>query len=80
MHRSCAGLFQANQKMRMLSHENIHLYQQMQLPSVMPILVLVLEQSTYMLLAALEGRLTSLTAPKFAQSFTVCRATQKMLE
>ena len=80
MHRSCAGLFQANQKMRMLSHENIHLYQQMQLPSVMPILVLVLEQSTSMLLAALEGRLTSLTAPKFAQIFTVCRATQKMLE
>ena len=55
-------------------------HQQMQLPSVMPILVLGLAQFTSMLLAALEGRQTSLTAPNFAHIPIVCKATLRMLE
>ena len=56
------------------------LFQQIQLLSVMPTLVLALAQSIFMLLAALGGRQTSLTALKFAHKLTVCGATQKMLE
>ena len=52
----------------------------MQLPLVMPILVLGLAKLTCMMLAALEGRLTSLTALKIALMSTVCKATQRMLE
>ena len=66
--------------MRVLTHKNMHLLQQIQLPSVMPTLVLALAQSIFMLLAALGGRPTSLTALKFAHMFTVCRVTQWMLE
>ena len=66
--------------MRVLTHENMRLLQQIQLPSVMPTLVLALAQFTCMLLAALGGRPTSLTAMKFALVCTVCRVTQWMLE
>ena len=55
-------------------------FQQMQLLSVMLILVLALAQFTCTLLAATAERLASLTAQKFAQIFTVCKATQWMLE
>ena len=55
-------------------------HQQMQLPSVMPILVLGLAQYTSMLLAALAERLTLLTALKLVLVSTACVATQRMLE
>ena len=58
----------------------MHFYQQMQLPSVMPILVLGLAQYIFTLLAALAGRLTLLTAPNLAPVSTVCEVTQMMLE
>ena len=69
-------------KTKMPSHANngLYFFQQMQLPSVMPILVLGLAQYTSMLLAALAERLTLLTAPKPVLVSTVCVATQKMLE
>ena len=52
----------------------------MQLPSVMPILVLGLVQYICTLFTALAGRQTLLTALKFALVSTVCEATQMMLE
>jgi len=52
----------------------------MQLPSVMPILVLEVAQFICTMLAALEGRLTSLTALKLILMSTVCKAMQRMLE
>ena len=55
-------------------------FQQMQLLLVMPILELALEQFTCTLLAALAGRLTSLTAPSFTLIVTVSKATQQMQE
>ena len=67
-------------EMYMLPHENMHSLEQMRLPSVMPTLVLALVQFTSMLLAALAGRLTLLTAPNFAHILTVCKATLRMLE
>ena len=58
----------------------MHLFQQMQLPSVTPILVLAVALFIFMLLAALAERLTLLTAMKSALVCTVCKATQTMLE
>ena len=52
----------------------------MQLLLVMPILELALEQFTCMLLAALAGRLTWLTAPNFTPIITVSKTTQQMQE
>ena len=52
----------------------------MQLLLVMPILELALEQFTSTLLAALAGRLTSLTAPSFTLIVTVSKTTQQMQE
>ena len=52
----------------------------MQLPSVMPILVLAVAQFICTLLAALAEKPTLLTALKFALMSTVCKVTQKMLE
>ena len=59
---------------------NNALIQQMQLPSVTPILVLAMEQFISMLLAALAMRLTLLIALKFALIETVFKAIQRMLE
>ena len=59
---------------------NNALIQQMQLLSVMLILVLVMEQFISMLLAALGVRLTLLIALKFALIETVSKAIQRMLE
>ena len=64
----------------MVSHVSMQSFQQMQLPSVMPISVLEVAQFTSMLLAALAERLTSLPALKFDLVSTVCVATQRMLE
>ena len=55
-------------------------FKQMQLPSVMPILVLAMVQSTCTLLAALGERLTLLAALKFAHIVFVCKVTLRMLE
>ena len=55
-------------------------HQQMQLPSVMPILVLELAQFTSMLLAALAEKPTLLTAVMITQVSTVYRAIRRMLE
>ena len=55
------------------------LFQQMQWPSVEPILVLAVVQSTWTMLAALAVRLDSLTVPEALLS-TVDMATQRMLE
>ena len=52
----------------------------MQLPSVMPTLVQAVAQFICMLLAALVGRLTLLSAPKLTLDSTVCKATLRMLE
>ena len=51
----------------------------MQLPSVMPILELVMEPFSLMRLAVLAVKLISLTAPE-AQVSTADMATQRMLE
>ena len=59
---------------------NTHSLQQMQLPSVMPTLVLAVALFICMLLAALVEKLTLLTALKFILASTVCKATQRMLE
>ena len=59
---------------------NVHLFQQMQLPFIILILVLALEQFTWILLAALEGRLTLLTALKHTLVDTVFKTTQRMQE
>ena len=64
----------------MISHVSMHSFQQMQLPSVMPISVLAVAQFTYTLLAVLAERVTSLPALRFALVSTVCMATQRMLE
>ena len=61
-------------------HAMMHLFKQMQLPSVMPTLAQAVAQYTSMLLAALVEKLTSLTALKFALESTVCKATLRMLE
>ena len=58
----------------------MHFFQQMQLPSVLPILELELAQYFCTLLAALAEKLTLLTAPNLAPVSTVCEATQMMLE
>ena len=58
----------------------VYFFQQMQLPSVMPTLVLGLTQYTCMLLAVLAEKQTSLTALKLVPVPTVCGATQRMLE
>ena len=57
----------------------MHLLQQMQWPLVVPILVLALGQSTWMMLAALAVRLDSSTVLEALLS-TVIEATQRMLE
>ena len=61
------------------THASMYLFQQMQLPLVMPILVLAVAQYTCKLLAALEGRLTLLIVLKFTP-VSVYRRTQTMLE
>ena len=61
-------------------YDIMHSFQQMQLPSAMPILVLAVAQFTCTMLAVLAGRLTLLTALKFILMSTVCKATQRMLE
>ena len=58
----------------------MYLFQQMQLPSATLISVLVLEQYTWILSAALEGRLTLLTALKFTPLDIVSKTTQRMQE
>ena len=71
----------ANCKIETLMQKmNNALIQQMQLLSVMLILVLVMEQFISMLLAALGVRLTLLIALKFALIETVSKAIQRMLE
>ena len=59
---------------------NYVFFQQMQLPSVMPILELELAQCFCTLLAALAEKLTLLSALNLAPVSTVCEATQMMLE
>ena len=59
---------------------NMHSFQQMQLPSVMPISVLAVALYICMLLVALVERLTLLIVLKFVLASTVCKATQRMLE
>ena len=66
--------------MTLLSHDIMYLFQQMQLPSVMPILVLAVAQFICTVLAALEGRLTLLNALKLVLMSTVCNIMQRMLE
>ena len=56
------------------------LLQQMQLPSAVPTLALAVAQYIFMLLAALEVRLTLLIAHNFALEWTVYKATLRMLE
>ena len=63
-----------------LSHDIMHSFQQMQLPSAMPILGLAVAQFTCTMLTVLAGRLTLLTALKFILMSTVCKATWRMLE
>ena len=60
-------------------HLHIHSFQQMQWLLVMPTLVLALGQSTWMVLAALVVRTTSLTAPEALLS-AVLVVTPKMQE
>ena len=59
---------------------SMHSFQQMQLPSVMPISVLAVALFICMLLVALVERLTLLIVLKFVLASTVCKATQRMLE
>ena len=61
------------------AHGNISNIKQMQWPSAVPILVLVLEPSTWMMLAVLAKRLTLLPVPEVLQC-TVDMAIQRMLE
>ena len=70
----------SSQYQRDWSKLNIHSFQQMQLPSVMPISVLAVALFICMLLVALVERLTLLIVLKFVLASTVCKATQRMLE